>query len=669
VEVLGGKNVAKMASVTLFKEDWSKFPAGPILRDNTARGEYMAMVVPENPNGWYHNASAGPSIDRDHSPFTVKRTGKGRVIEMPRGGRGWGPSVVLTPGPRPWRDYVVTADITVKDIRPVGLVARYQTNRDYCAALFECGVFKLVRVLEGAINVLASAPLKPSKRPMRVTLEANGTRITAQAGGTKLAAQDGCITWGGVGLWANGPAAFGKVVVQTTQAEADRLRKLRMQETAGVLAKRRKYPQMELIAELDVRGHAIGRQVRFADLDGDGRKEILFAVPTYQKGRIWRYNKIARLSALSLDGDVLWERGRIQRDSTDITADLPFQAGDRGNGVEVVAAFGSSLEVLDPQTGKTRKKTVTPKPPKMEPYWDEINMYWGDGHFDDLPRLLPDSIRLCNFTGRHPYGDLLIKDRYHNAWAIDGRTLKVLWHHRCNTGHYPYAADINGDGRDEVLLGYSRVDSKGNLIGRLYLGDHPDACFTYVDCNGVRHNLHPCGEAGLIDEYSDRWAAEVHLGHVQHLSIANFIPDRPDLERIIVTYHGNQGIIVLLDMDDRILRKVERYGAGAVCQPVNWTGDGRELIAFSPRHGDGGLWDEHFDLVVPFPNDHRPGKYMEVQDVFGWGIDQLLVWDEQRLHIYAPKVRPKARGRRYTPIRPEPNLSNYQVNYSLPRWE
>ena len=34
---------------TLFKEDWSKFPAGPIRRDNSARGEYMAMVVPENP--------------------------------------------------------------------------------------------------------------------------------------------------------------------------------------------------------------------------------------------------------------------------------------------------------------------------------------------------------------------------------------------------------------------------------------------------------------------------------------------------------------------------------------------------------------------------------------------------------------------------------------------
>ena len=160
----------------------------------------------------------------------------------------------------------------------------------------------------------------------------------------------------------------------------------------------------------------------------------------------------------------------------------------------------------------------------------------------------------------------------------------------------------------------------------------------------------------------------MHLGHVQHLSIANFAGALPDLERIIVTYHGNEGIIALMDCDDRILRKAERYAAGAVCQPVNWTADGRELIAFSARHGDGGLWDEHLDLVVPFPDDDRPGKYIEVHDLLGLGVDQLIVWDEQRLHVYAPADRPKRKGKRYAPIRPGPNLSNYQVNYSLPRW-
>ncbi len=676
--------MVKRYSVTLLKENWSEFALGPIHRDNTARGEYMAMVVPANPGGWYHNANAGRGVDRDHSPFRVRKTGAVRTVALPAGCRPWGPSVVLTTGERPWRDFEIAAAVTVSDGRsplPVGVVARYRSNRDYYAAVFESGRFKLVRMLEGVPTVLDASEMNPGRRAIDVKLRVEGDQLTAWAGKVKLGGRDGCISSGGIGLWANGPAAFGRVTVKASRAEAARIAAQGKRQAAGVVAKRRKLPQMELLAEIDVRGHALGRQIRFADLDGDGRDEILLAVPTYCQGRTWRYNQLARISALDLDGKVLWERGRIQPDSSDITGDLPFQAADRGAGMEVVACFGPSIEVLDPRTGRTTRKALTPRPPKMEPYWDEINMYWGDGHGDDVPRLIPDCLRLCNFTGRGPYADLYVKDRYHNLWALDGRTFAILWHHRCNTGHYPYACDLNGDGRDEVILGYSRVDSKGKLIGRLYLGDHPDACFSYVDPHGVRHNLHPCGEAGFIDECSDGRLAELPLGHVQHLSVANFVPEGSphrgssrsgaslgDLERIVVTYHGNEGIIAMLDCEDRILRKTERYAAGAVCQPVNWTGDGRELIAFSPRHGDGGLWDEHFELVVPFPSDDRPGKYMEVHDLLGLGLDQIVVWDESRLHIYGPKLRLRKTGRRYDPLRPWPNLSNYQVNFSLPRW-
>ncbi|HUU22239.1 MAG TPA: hypothetical protein VM389_06850 [Phycisphaerae bacterium] len=660
--------MAKTFNAVLLSEDWSAFPAGHLHRDNTARGEYMTMVVPTNPGGWYHNCRAG-GPDQEHSAFAVRSRRGGRMVGLPQRAQAWTPLVVLTQGEKPWRDFVVSAPVSARGDSPVGLAGRYRTNRDFYAAVFESGMFKLVRVLEGAVTVLEATAMAPPRVAVALSLRLDGDRIEAAAGKVKLTARDGCIASGGIGLWATGPCSFGKVTVKTTPAEKKRIERAGQSAAAQVTKKRAALPPMELVAEIDVAGHAIGRQIRFADLDGDGRAELLFAVPTYYQGGKWKYNQIARLSALDLDGRLLWARGRIAPDSTDLTADLPVQAADRGSGMEIVAAFGPQLEVLDPLTGRTRFQAPTPRTVKMEPYWDEINMYWGDGHHDDVPHLVPDCLRLCNFTGRSPYGDLFVKDRYHNVWALDGRTFQVLWHHRCNTGHYPFACDLNGDGIDEVLLGYSRVDSKGRLLGRLYLGDHPDACFSYVDAAGVRHNLHPCGEAGFIDECSDSRLEEVHLGHVQHLSVANFDRARGGLERIIVTYHGNEGIIVLMDAEDRILRKAERYAAGAVCQPVNWTGDGRELIGFSPRHGDGGLWDEQFELVVPFPNDGRPGKYMEVHDLLGLGVDQLVVWDEQRLHVYAPAARPARKAKRYDPIRPGPNLSNYQVNYSLPRWK
>jgi hypothetical protein len=124
---------------------------------------------------------------------------------------------------------------------------------------------------------------------------------------------------------------------------------------------------MKLVADLDVAGHAVGRQLRAADLDGDGREELLFAVPTVHHGDRWTYNRICRLSALNLDGDVLWQRGDVQPDSSDVTADLPVQAADRGAGVEVVAAFGPELEIIDPLSGRTKQKADTPEPPAMEP--------------------------------------------------------------------------------------------------------------------------------------------------------------------------------------------------------------------------------------------------------------------------------------------------------------
>lgn len=656
--------------VLLFRENWHEFASGYLWRDNTARGEYMTGMVPANPGGWYHASSViSGAPDEAHSPFRIQRRGRHARLMKDHATPPVGTAVVLTRGPEPWQDYEVCVRVRFSGSLPVGVVARYQTARDFLAAVFEGGAFKLVRMNEGVPWVLAARPARVERQPVTLRLRVAGSRLAAQAGRLRLEASDATLDHGGVGLWAEGVAEFGPLVVWTSEAEARRLTRFHRAASRRLVRMRRAYPAMEQVAEVPVHGHAIGRQLRLADVDGDGRMELIFGVPGVWRGRHWTYRILSKLSVLTLDGQVLWERGTWPQEAEPVTLDLPFQSADRGEGPEIVAAFGPQLQILDGRTGCVRRERVTPAPPRMEPWWDELSQYWGDGHGDDVPHMLPDSIRLCNLTGRHPWGDLLIKDRYHCAWALDGRTLRVLWSHRCNTGHYPFTCDLEGCGRDMVVLGYSRLDHRGRLLGRLALGDHPDASFAYLDAWGVRRILHPCGEAGLVDERSDGKVVELHLGHVQHLSVADFDLSRPGLERIVVTFHGSEGALMLLDEQDRVLRQIERYGAGAVGQPVNWTGDGRELIAFSPRLGDGGLWNEHFDLVVPFPSGPRPARYLEVQDVLGWGVDQLLVWDEERLYVYAPSVRPRSRRLRYAPVRPWPNLSNYQVNFSIPRWK
>ncbi|MEI8243417.1 MAG: hypothetical protein WCI17_09140, partial [bacterium] len=544
----------------LFRETWAGFSVGPLRRENSARGEYMTGLLPENPGGWYHGGNAlRGNPDGLHSPFRVATTGKRRVLSKAGDTPPWGVSMVLTPGPRPWRDYTVQADLAVRGNGPVGLVARYRTSRDFYAAVFEGGLFKLLRMAEGVATELAATPFAAPRKPIAMSLSMQGDTITAKAGRTTLSARDGHLDAGGIGLWAEGGVSCGPITVRATAAELRRLERESQRTARRLRHVRKEFAPMRLLAEVDVRGHALGRQLRLADLDGDGRCELLFAAQEPVRGKQWEYSQIAHLSAVNLEGCVLWERGSFPAGAVSITTDLPVQAADRGRGMEVVAAFGSSLEILDPRTGRTKQRSALPQPPKMEPYWDEINSYFGAPHGDDLPRLIPNSLRLCNLSGRHPHGDLLVKDPQHCAWGLDGRSLKPLWTHRCNTGHYPYTCDLDGTGRDLVILGYSRLDHTGKLVGRLFIGDHPDACFAYRDQHGVRRILHPAGEAGLIDERDDGKVEELHLGHVQHLSVGNFDPARPGLERVVVMFHGAEGIIALLDEQHRILRKVERY--------------------------------------------------------------------------------------------------------------
>ena len=44
-----------------------------------------------------------------------------------------------------------------------------------------------------------------------------------------------------------------------------------------------------------------------------------------------------------------------------------------------------------------------------------------------------------------------------------------------NTGHFPFAIDINGDGHDELLVGYNMLDYNGNKMWTMPVNeDHID---------------------------------------------------------------------------------------------------------------------------------------------------------------------------------------------------
>ena len=98
-----------------------------------------------------------------------------------------------------------------------------------------------------------------------------------------------------------------------------------------------------------------GRNVRFGDLDGDGAPEMLIAQNIPRIGD--NFVQISCLTAVTLDGQVLWQLGRPDPRNGLLTSDTPFQIhdidGDGRNEVVMVKDF--KLQVLEGATGKVRK--------------------------------------------------------------------------------------------------------------------------------------------------------------------------------------------------------------------------------------------------------------------------------------------------------------------------
>src|SRR6185503_14028584 len=102
-----------------------------------------------------------------------------------------------------------------------------------------------------------------------------------------------------------------------------------------------------------------------------------------------------------------------------------------------------------------------------------------------------------------------------------------------NTGHYPFSYDIDGDGKEELFIGYTAFDQKGHKIWSLEntLNDHADSVAV------VKILPDPKADPRLIIAGSDEGVvfADLHgkilehhrVGHAQNLTIADFRPDLP----------------------------------------------------------------------------------------------------------------------------------------------
>jgi hypothetical protein len=623
---------------------------------------YMPEAVPEGPwsvtafDSGYDSQIAWRSLRLPDGTAALAQTCRNKA-------KHWHPMVVA--GDRLWQDYTTTAKLQLEDSKGrVGIAVRQRNDRCYYFVGIENGKAIILRVNHEVSfqvpgeEVLASSEIDlKSEAALTIRATVEGESISAQIGNASLMARDTTFAQGCIGLLGDVPVRFDDVQVTCSAQSLSNYEKRRQAWDAEESQASLSQPRLKLWKKIMTPQFGTDRNLRFGDLNGDGTLDILIG-QIFHFGPTDSNSEIGCMSAIDLDGNLLWRQGTPDRWGNHLTNDVAFQINDiDGDGKnEVIYCKNQELVIAEGATGKRLRSIPTPENKSTRV------------PFNRFPRILGDSLLVANLRGEKHRGDIILKDRYQQAWAYDS-SLKQLWTVECNTGHYPFPIDIDGDGKDEISLGYSRWSHDGKSIWNhdQQFKDHADSIAVVdLDGDGKLETIWGGSDEGFVLLDSNGVPRQhLRIGHVQNLTVADLRPELPGLEIASANFWKNQGLVHILDCRGNVLMDFEpRPEHGSTIAPVNWKGDGSELIFIGPDPVHGGLWDGYGRRVVKLPADGHPTKAYDALDLTGDPRDELVVWDAQEIWIYTQSdVLPNA----VAPVRnSRANESNYRARVSVP---
>ena len=654
----------KKGSVVLLDDDFSGLETGMFSAPVGPHTEYHYLPEAAPKGNWAVSCfSTGRQADK--AWHVIEETGGQVMAQTWENDRTHTHPMVIT-GNEFWGDYTITVSFAPEsDKAQSGIVFRYRNDR--CYYFFGVNgskaVLKMVRHATGFHKpyekILAQADCSwEAGKYLTADVTVEGSHIKAElSDGTILEADDAVYPKGKVGLTADVPTRYKNIKITTTSGEKNNIDKLIAQKQQEEEKLQAANPKPVVWKKIKTPGFGVGRNLRFGDLNGDGQTDVLVG-QIILKENDGNYAELSCLTAMTFDGEILWRIGKPDPENYHLTSDVGFQIHDLDNDgkSEVIYCKDFELIVVEGATGKTKYKTKTPLTKLKN---------------DRFKRIVGDCLFFADFRGKGHARDIVIKDRYKNFWVLNER-LETMWTGSCVTGHYPYAYDVDNDGKDELAMGYSLYDDDGKLLWSLdnTIRDHADgvSILKYKEDEEPRIQ-YAASDAGLL--YTDlkgniiKWH---YIGHGQNPASANFRDDLPGLESLSINFWGNQGIIHYYDAEGNIYHDFEPNQYGSMCLPLNWTGKSEEFFVISPNIKEGGAYDGWGRRVLVFPDDGHPDMCNAVLDITGDCRDEIVVWNPHEIWVYTQDDNPK-NGRLYKPVRNSLyNYSNYQSSVSLPGW-
>jgi rhamnogalacturonan endolyase len=391
-------------------------------------------------------------------------------------------------------------------------------------------------------------------------------------------------------------------------------------------------PQNErsgLIATFEATPTRGGADPIFGDLEGDG---ALNAVLRLDNG-ITETSKDpgvpVEIEAFGSGGRFLWRKELVRHDKCFGNAhNVPVLIHDLdGDGKgEVIARYQEGetvyLAVLDGMTGRVLRKTP----------WTKM--------VSDFARSSTRiGLAIAYLDGKTP--SIITQTGLYENEVIDAydANLHKLWQWRSfaetngGGGHYIVVADLDGDGRDELLVGATALNPDGRVRWSIYR-QHPDTVAVKHILPGtagrqVFYGVERPLDAGvyLVNANTGKllWKHnrddDPRWDHAHYGWVSKLWEGAPGMQ-IMASYNaGSNPEEVLLSADGKVL--MEPFPAG--WRPINWTGgpvrdlingNGTKLARFTGKALE--------PLTVPAPNEKGSGSCVITGDLAGDYRDEVV---------------------------------------------